>query len=232
MAMALVMGLTLAGALTSMIAGTLTLNLTLIMTRAMTMGMAVVMGVIQRQVRATATPGIGAGFGFEGTFLIAHRQPQAAQHGVQDMVVLIAEPASLDAQGHMAITQVVAGPGQQQGVRAGRHGQAFRGGPHPDGQALRAGQQITFPQAYPPRQEEPGLAAIVQLHPQAALDPTPQGQGQGGNRRGVPGLRPGQEMGQAYHRSYPLATLAQPGRPGWHAWQGRLWRGNLPLLLL
>jgi hypothetical protein len=145
MAMARVMGLTLAGALTSTIAGTLTLNLTLIMTHAMTMDMAVDMGVIPRQVRPTATPGIGAGFGFEGPFLIAHRQPQAAQHGVQDMIVLVAQPASLNAQGHMAITQVVAGPRQQQGVWAGRHGQAFRGGPHPDGQALRTGQQIPIP---------------------------------------------------------------------------------------
>ena len=67
--------------------------------------MAVAMRVIPRRVKAIAAPGIGAGFRLEGPFLMAHRQPQAAQHGVQDMVVLIAEPASLDAQGHMAITR-------------------------------------------------------------------------------------------------------------------------------
>ena len=73
---------------------------------------------------------VGPSFRFERRLLGHHAQAQAAQHLVQDMIVLETQQARFDLQRHMAVAQVVGRAGQQQRVGATHRGHLLGRGKH------------------------------------------------------------------------------------------------------
>jgi len=83
-----------------------TVTVTVRVTVSVVVGMGVRLGV----------PAVGARFGLKRCLFEFDLEPQAANHGVQHVIVSVAEPAGADLQGDMTIPEVVAGTLQHQGV--------------------------------------------------------------------------------------------------------------------
>ena len=118
-----------------------------------------------------------------------YRQAQATQHVVQHMVALEAQQARLDLQWHMTVTQVIGRAGQQVRIGAAhrRHGLGRRQYANQLA-AFGIGKQFSPAQQVAALKHEPGLAAIVQGHPQAALDAAVHVQGNGAGFAQLAGL--------------------------------------------
>jgi hypothetical protein len=139
------------------------------------------MSLAMAMTRAT---GIGPGLGLEGAQFDPHRQSQASHHGIQHRIMGVTQPIGPNADRHVTVAQVIAGPRQQQVIPAVRHRQGLGRRPHLDHPALLVAQQIPILETGATTlQEEPRLAAIVQSDPQAAFDAAVVGEGEGSVRR-------------------------------------------------
>ena len=69
--------------------------------------------------------GVGAGFWLERGLFAEGFDPQSADHGVQYMVGLVAEPTYADLHGRVAVAEVIGGAGQAPGVVGAYGGHRF-----------------------------------------------------------------------------------------------------------
>lgn len=128
----------------------------------------------------TGGPAVRARLGLERSILDSNDQPQSPHHAIQHMIVQIAQPSGLDLQGHVAVSQVVAGTRKQVLVVTAYGRNTLRGRHDPNHEAIFGEQQVTALQGFAAFQEDPCLATIIQHCAQTALCPLIQIERHGG----------------------------------------------------
>jgi hypothetical protein len=128
-------------------------------------------------------------------------ETQPAHHVVEDVIVLVREPAVAQLDGHVAVAEVVGPPQQEVRIGRARHGEGLRRRAHQDDVALVGAQQIAVAQHAPARQEHGRLSAVVERGAQAAAPPLVERERRRGRGRGrVARARRVDQLAQMKHR--------------------------------
>lgn len=122
----------------------------------------------RRIVAVPVTAAVGARLRVEGGLGFFHPHAQAQQHVAQDRVVLQLQRAGLDLYRRVAVAEVIGGAHQQQRIVAGDAQHRLGRGRHLHQRAVGGDQHGAVAQDGAARQEQRGLAAVVQRDRQPA----------------------------------------------------------------
>ena len=162
-----------------------------------------------RVVVAVAVGVIGAGLGFERFVRDAKFEAHPGEHGVEDVVVAVAQPVRPELQRDVPVAQMVGAASQQSGLASvgGRDG--FTGREDLDDAAVLGAQAVPAAQNLAPRQDDTDLLAVLEARAEAAAAAHIEGQHQPRARRpgriGRCGAPPDQEQGRIQNKKYRCA---------------------------
>ena len=147
---------------------------------------------------------VAARFGLEGEERFGHLEAEITAEPDEHVVVHVEQPPRLDAEPHVAITEVVRGSREQEPIGGRRDREAF--GRCHDARARRAvrgPQPIAVAEREPTRQEQPDLGPVGERHAQARTPPLIVIQRN--RQRRLAGIVEGEELGEAEHRTVGFA---------------------------
>ncbi len=115
----------------------------------------IVVVIMSVTVTVTVTVGISTTLRFERRKLGGWCQTEAREHGIEDVIGAVANPAFAHLHGHVPVTEVIGGPGKLLWIRRSHRGDRFRFSLHFDECAVCGLQSIAAAQERASRQLQP-----------------------------------------------------------------------------
>jgi hypothetical protein len=133
---------------------------------------------------------VATGLGLERQNLLADAQTELAAHAVEDVILDVDQPTALDAQGHVAIAEVVGRAREQVLIRCFDHGNVLWGRAHASHEPARFGAKaIALLERHATRQGNPHGFAGRKRNPQPSATALVMVERQHQSRLGVVSLR-------------------------------------------
>ncbi len=136
------------------------------------------MVVMTVRVGGIGTATVGTGFRFEAGVRDTDRKAQPFEHIVQHMVMQVGNPAWLNLDLHVAVTQVITGAGKLVGISTGDNRNTLLCCPDLDDVSILGSQQVSLLECRAAFEHDTCILTIIQRDTQARLDTLLQRQGQ------------------------------------------------------